>query len=107
MASDARAKEDYRTHLAYLDLYVAAGRRTEAEKALQAIHQIARRRYIRAGTFAGAYALLGDRERAFAWLERGVRERSLGPQLKAERAFESLHSDPRWGRILAAMHLKD
>jgi len=107
VASDARAKEDYRTHLAYLDLYVAAGRRTEAEKALQAIHQIARRRYIRAGTFAGAYALLGDRERAFAWLERGVRERSLGPQLKAERAFESLHSDPRWGRILAAMHLND
>ena len=105
LASQSREEQDHSTHLTYLNLYVAAGRLREARNELRAVQEIAKRRYIRAGNIAAAYALLGERDSAFAWLERGVRERSLGTQLKVTPAFESLHSDPRWSRILSAMNL--
>jgi len=105
LASQSREEQDHSTHLTYLNLYVAAGRLREARNELRAVQEIANRRYIRAGDIAAAYALLGERDSAFAWLERGVRERSLGTQLKVTPAFETLHSDPRWSRILSAMNL--
>ena len=50
---------------------------------------------------ASFYAVLGDRERAFEWLERAYREHDPGIiTLKAELMFDSLRSDPRFADLL-------
>jgi TolB-like protein/Flp pilus assembly protein TadD len=50
---------------------------------------------------AGAYTTIGETDEAFAWLERGYRERD--PQIinvKAQPTFDPLRSDPRFDDLL-------
>jgi len=46
------------------------------------------------------YARLGDKEKAFLWLEKCYAERAGLGFLKVEPAFESLHSDPRFADLV-------
>jgi tetratricopeptide (TPR) repeat protein len=56
---------------------------------------------------AMAYAGLGDADSAFGWLERGYAERgSFMDGVKITRAFDGLHSDPRWSELLRRMRLE-
>jgi hypothetical protein len=48
---------------------------------------------------------LGDKDRAFAWLEKAIEERDLGMGLKWDGYFESLRSDPRFDTLLRHMKL--
>jgi hypothetical protein len=55
---------------------------------------------------AGIYALLGDKDPAFAWLEKGIEERDPAmSQVKIEPAYDSLRSDPRFSKILRRVNL--
>jgi adenylate cyclase len=67
------------------------GRTAEARRILADIEREAERRYVRGEGIAWAYLALGDRERAFRWLERAYADRSAGLTY-AER-------DPRWAPI--------
>jgi hypothetical protein len=52
-------------------------------------------------TIAGIYIWIGETDEAFAWLERGYRERD--PRmlaLKADPGFDPLRSDPRFDDLL-------
>jgi hypothetical protein len=51
------------------------------------------------------YAGLGEKDKAFKWLERAYAERS-GPlyKLRVEPTFVSLRSDPRFEAIVKRMH---
>jgi len=49
---------------------------------------------------AMAYAQLGERDKAFAWLERAYNERAGLLFLKVDPAFDSLRSDPRFNSLL-------
>ena len=52
------------------------------------------------------YARLGDKERALRGLERNYEERAtLGTLLNVDPAFDSLHSDPRFGDLVRRMGL--
>jgi eukaryotic-like serine/threonine-protein kinase len=53
------------------------------------------------------YAGLGDKDQAFAWLEKGFQDRSgqLG-RTRWEPPYDSLHSDPRYTDLLKRMGLK-
>jgi tetratricopeptide (TPR) repeat protein len=52
------------------------------------------------------YSDLGDADHAFAWLERGVTERSMFiDELKVEPMFDRLREDPRFPALLRRMHL--
>jgi serine/threonine-protein kinase len=52
------------------------------------------------------YAALGERDRAFEWLERAVAEKSSFVfHLKVDPAADDLRSDPRFGRLLERMGL--
>ena len=46
------------------------------------------------------YARLGDKEKAFLWLEKCYAERQGLQFLKIEPALESLHSDPRFADLV-------
>jgi hypothetical protein len=57
-------------------------------------------------TIATVYAGLGDRDKAFEWLEKAYQERS--PRLtwlKVEPMLDSIRSDPRYADLLRRMGL--
>ncbi|MCA1639772.1 MAG: protein kinase, partial [Acidobacteria bacterium] len=55
---------------------------------------------------AGDYARLGEKERAFEWLEKGFTEHHIDmTYLKLETAFDSLKSDPRFQDLLRRVGL--
>ena len=57
---------------------------------------------------AGAYACLGDADRAFEWLERADEERDPGlVEVKADLLLRNLYGDPRWRRFLDKMGLEN
>lgn len=51
--------------------------------------------------FGVIYAGLGDKDQAFAWLERAYRERSyyLAMYLTTDSRLDSLHADPRFAEL--------
>jgi hypothetical protein len=66
----------------------------------------AKRIYVDPAWIAGDYAVLGDKDRAFSWLEKAYREKSGGlPFIKSAPVFDSLQSDPRYADFLKRMGL--
>ncbi len=66
----------------------------------------AKRIYIDSAGHAGGYALLGEKDQAFAWLEKAYAEKSgFLHYLKVFPPFDSLRSDPRYADLLKRMGL--
>jgi len=60
------------------------------------------------GYAAVQYALAGETEPAFAWLERAVRRRDAAAAwIKTNAGYRSLHTDPRWPALLRSVGLAD
>jgi TolB-like protein len=57
-------------------VYALAGQKGKAVEMLQVIERQAPKRYVCAFNVACVYAALGDKEQAFAWLDRSSRQRS-------------------------------
>ena len=56
---------------------------------------------------AEVYAWRGDKDRAFEWLQRALRQRDAGlGYLKSDFMVRSLRSDARWQPLLAAVNLR-
>ena len=86
--------------------YAMAGRKAEALKTLADLEALAARRYSSPVRNACIYSGLGDKERAFEWLEKGYAGRSDHlTQLKTECMFDSLRSDPRFADLLRRVGL--
>jgi len=53
------------------------------------------------------YASLGEKDKAFEWLEKAYQDRSLaiGQNLRTYPAFDSLRSDPRFDDLLRRVNL--
>jgi len=65
-----------------------------------------RTEYISPYEIATSYALMGDRDQAFDWLEKAFKERSTGLEyIKSEDFFDGLRSDPRYSDLLRRMGL--
>src|SRR5438128_3158395 len=57
---------------------------------------------------AEVYAYRNDKDHAFEWLERALRQRDAGlPGLRADSLLPNLHDDPRWDAFLRSMGLAD
>jgi DNA-binding winged helix-turn-helix (wHTH) protein/Tfp pilus assembly protein PilF len=55
---------------------------------------------------AKVYTRLGDKDRTFDWLEKAYAERSAGiVSIKSDPAFDWLHADPRFQRLLRRIGL--
>jgi serine/threonine protein kinase/tetratricopeptide (TPR) repeat protein len=60
------------------------------------------------GDVAGVYAMLGEKDEAFAWLERAYEEgHDTVHNLKVEPQFDSIRSDPRYRDLLSRMGLPE
>src|SRR6266446_6835641 len=78
--------------------FAAIGRRAEAEKILHDFERKSKSGYVSPYMIATIYAGLGEKDKAFAFLERAYQERSLDVSwfLKADLRIVNLRSDPRF-----------
>jgi tetratricopeptide (TPR) repeat protein len=86
---------------------VVAHQRGAAEESLAFLRTL-QERYAEGGAFqiAEACAARGERDAAFAWLDKAYEQRDGGMvEMKSEPLLRSLHEDPRWGDLLMRMGL--
>lgn len=77
--------------------YARSGRRNDALRLLDGLKQRRAAGYVPAAAFVNAYLGLGDRDEAFAWLERAYAEQSNILQfLKVHPYFDPIRGDPRF-----------
>ena len=77
------------------------GIRAVARKQLALYEEVSKQAYVSPMAFAQLYTLLGEKERAFAWLQKAFEERSPWmAYLAHDPAFETLHSDPRFADLV-------
>ena len=83
--------------------YAASGRTDDARKMLKALQQ----RYgedVESYSMGGIHAALGEKDEAFAWLEKAYEENSFFLVfLKTDPWFEPLHNDARFADLLARL----
>lgn len=82
------------------------GRKEESRKMHDALHAAARTGYVPPFQFAIVHTMLGEKDEAFRWLDRAVKERDSYLRLiKVEKMLQPLRSDPRYMAILDKMSL--
>ena len=80
--------------------YWQAGRRTDAERLLTQLEKRAQGGYVPAGAFVNAYLGIGDKEKAFEWLEKAFKEKSnLLQFMKVHPFFDPIRGDPRFSDL--------
>jgi serine/threonine protein kinase/tetratricopeptide (TPR) repeat protein len=86
--------------------YAKEGKRAEAEQQISLLRNLAKTNYIRTYYLASIYATLGDKDKAFAELERSFEERDcyLG-RITLDPYMDPLRNDPRFTNLLKRMHL--
>jgi hypothetical protein len=68
--------------------------------------ELAKRRYVDPTEIAYVYALLGDKEQTFAWLDKARGEKTAGLEpVKIVHALEQWHSDARYLALLKELGL--
>jgi len=78
--------------------FAAIGNKSDAEKILRDLEQKSIKSYVSPYVLATIYASLGEKDRAFQYLEKAYNERSLdlSSNLKADLRIDSLRSDRRF-----------
>jgi TolB-like protein/DNA-binding winged helix-turn-helix (wHTH) protein/Tfp pilus assembly protein PilF len=86
--------------------YATTGKKAETEKILNEWLRRSETGYVSPYMVATTYAALGDKGKAFAYLEKAYRERSsdLPYFLKADLRVDSLRSDPRFQDLMRRMN---
>jgi len=88
--------------------YAATGHRGEALQILRELTKRAREQYVSPYAFSLVHTGMGNKDQAFAWLDRAYEERaSTLPFLMTNPTLASLRSDPRLHALLRHMGLED
>lgn len=83
-----------------------AGDREGAHRILNELKALSARRYVCAFETGTAYATLGEKDEAFRWLEKGVRDRAdCMIWMRREPWLQHLKSDPRFQQLTAKIGL--
>jgi eukaryotic-like serine/threonine-protein kinase len=96
-----RRKLNARSDLLLAWIYAKAGQRKEAIKILEEFKKSSEAES-RPVFVAEVHAMLGDKEQAYVWLGKALKERAQGGlrTLKTAPAFDKLHSEPRFQEML-------
>jgi len=82
-------------------VYAVTGRRADALKILQRLDELQKRRFISTISRVYVYAGLGDKDKAFEWLEKAYEERSDSlAWFRFDPESKSLQSDPRFAVLM-------
>jgi DNA-binding winged helix-turn-helix (wHTH) protein/TolB-like protein len=83
-----------------------AGKRSEAQKILDKLTLLPKQKYISPFSIAEIYIGLGEKDRAFEWLEKAYEDRTwLLRILNVEPIFDPIRSDPRFTDLLRRIGL--
>jgi tetratricopeptide (TPR) repeat protein len=87
--------------------FAVIGRRAEAEKILRELEGNSKRANVSPYLIATVYAGLGEKDKAFEYLEKAYEEKSLDISwfLKADLRIDNLRSDPRFHNLLRRVGL--
>jgi TolB-like protein/DNA-binding winged helix-turn-helix (wHTH) protein/Tfp pilus assembly protein PilF len=84
--------------------YAAAGKRSEAEHTLAKLRAISKTRYVCPYEMGTAHAMLGNKDEAIGWLQKGYRvHSSCMPDMKTDPRLDSLRADPRFQDLLRSL----
>ncbi|MBD0369705.1 MAG: protein kinase [Pyrinomonadaceae bacterium] len=87
--------------------YAASGRRDEALKMLNQLKELAKQQYVAAYNFVIIYAGLGDKDRAFEWLEKTYEDRtSRMTILQVDPFLDPLRTDERFTEMMRRVGLQ-
>jgi serine/threonine protein kinase/Tfp pilus assembly protein PilF len=87
--------------------YAKAGRRAEALAILDSLRNQSQKAYVASDIVASVYVALGDKEKAFEYLEKGYQERAGWMLwLKVDPIWDPIRSDPRFDVLLRRMKLQ-
>jgi eukaryotic-like serine/threonine-protein kinase len=87
-------------------VYAIAGKKREALQLLAELTDISKRRFVPSWAFAIVYVGLGDKDRAFEWLDKAYDERPSDiMNIKVDPRMEPLRSDARYQELLLKMGL--
>jgi TolB-like protein/DNA-binding winged helix-turn-helix (wHTH) protein/tetratricopeptide (TPR) repeat protein len=101
-----RVADDARSQATLGHAYGTVGRAAEARAILDALGERARGQYLSPVYLAFVYAGSGDRDAAFAELEKAFEDRSpLLVSANSEPLFDPLRSDPRFADLLRRLQL--
>ena len=96
----------YKNDLAYA--YSRAGRKDEVEKILSELLELKEKGQESATAIAGVYASLGNKDKAFDWLQKAYEEHSgYLTQIADDFSFAPLWTDPRFVELLKKIGLGD
>jgi eukaryotic-like serine/threonine-protein kinase len=87
--------------------YALMGKRKEAREILNALIEYSKKHYFPSTSLAWTLSALGEKDQAFAWLEKAFRERDpfLLMYLRNLHLFNPLRSDPRYKELLRKIGL--
>lgn len=92
--------------IALREAYAASRAKGYWQKRLDWWKERSKQRYVAPSTIAENYAMLGDKDEAFAWLERAYEDRDEWLLfLKVYPYFDGLRSDPRYHDLLRRLGL--
>jgi eukaryotic-like serine/threonine-protein kinase len=86
--------------------HAKSGRRREAEQYLDRLGELAKTRYVRTSYVASIYVALGEKDKAFAELEKSFEDKDYFlPRIKLDPFMDPLRADPRFNDLLKRMGL--
>jgi serine/threonine-protein kinase len=86
--------------------YALSGNPADAQKVVGGLAEQWKRNHIGAYNIATIYAALGEKDRAFAWLDKAYEDRSFYlTSLKVDPEMDTLRSDPRFKDLLRRVGL--
>ena len=102
MEAAERLSPDDAYALGYLGYaYAVTGRRADALKILQRVDELEKHRYVSRFAHVFIYAGLGDKDKAFEWLEKAYEERSDSlAWFRFDPESKALQSDPRFAALM-------
>ena len=87
-------------------IYALQGKRREALEIADQLQQASRTRHVDPHYIADIYIGLGDKDLAFAWLEKAYAEHSPGIiMMKVDPKYDPLRSDPRFAELMRRIHI--
>lgn len=96
------------TRLKHAHVLAAVGRSDEARAVLSELIKRREHEWVTPHEVGVVYALLGDRDEAFAWLSRAAREHAIGVAfVKVDPQLEPLRGDSRFAELLRSAGLAD
>jgi eukaryotic-like serine/threonine-protein kinase len=87
--------------------YAVTGKGAEAVAIVKELEERYARRESLARNIAAVYAGLGNKDKAFEWLEKGFQDKGDLSWISFEMPFESLRDDPRFKDLLRRMNLPE